>query len=93
MTSTENSIQEEKPEYTLLSTEQLVERNKYLTLGGVRWMAFKAKHDFKLRETFLRVGRRLYWKEEKVLEYLEAMNQKSMEEEGVYEKKPCSESS
>lgn len=72
---------EDGPE-TLLSSNQLVEKHRCLTIGGVRWMAFKAKNDPRIRETFLRVGRRLYWKEEKLLKYLAELDQECRDKEG-----------
>ena len=84
MNSSNPSTTDERKESqeTLLSSNQLVEKHKCLTIGGVRWMAFKAKNDPRIRETFLRVGRRLYWKEEKLLRYLVEIDEESRRKEG-----------
>jgi len=73
---------EKEDQETLLSSNQLVEKHKCLTLGGVRWWIFKAKHDPRLRDTFFRIGRRVYWREQKLLKYLEDLNEESLSKEG-----------
>ena len=76
----ENEIeQDEKP--GLLTCEQWTRKYGWPSMGGLRWMIFRAKNDPELRRTFIRVRRRVLLKEREMLAYLELMNERDMKGE------------
>jgi hypothetical protein len=66
----------EKPGY--MTCAQWVAKYGWPTIGGLRWMVFRAKNDPILRKTFIRVKRRILIKEHAFLSYLEEMNEKDL---------------
>ncbi len=61
-----------------LTCAQWIAKYGWPSEGGIRWWIFRAKNDPALRKIFIRVRRRILLKEEEVLRYLEAMNQKDL---------------
>lgn len=71
----ENTLTE-KPSY--MTCAQWVTKYGWPTIGGLRWIVFRAKNDPDLRKTFIRVKRRILIKEQAFLSYLEDMNEKDL---------------
>jgi hypothetical protein len=73
--------QQETPfreETKYLTCAQWIAKYGWPAMGGLRWLIFRAKNDPELRKIFIRVRRRVLLKEQEVLRYLEAMNEKDL---------------
>jgi len=67
-----------KEEMKYLTCAQWIAKYGWPSMGGLRWLIFRAKNDPELRKIFIRVRRRVLLKEQEVLRYLEKMNEKDL---------------
>ena len=67
-----------KEERNYLTCAQWITKYGWPSMGGLRWLIFRAKNDPELRKIFIRVRRRVLLKEQEVLRYLEEMNEKDL---------------
>lgn len=72
---------EEDAKPGLLTCAQWVAKYGWPSMGGLRWIIFRAKNDPELRRTFIRVHRRVLLKEREFLDYLEMINKRDLQGE------------
>jgi hypothetical protein len=72
----EEALHKEEPKY--LTCAQWIAKYGWPSMGGLRWIIFRAKNEPELRKIFIRFRRRILLKEQEVLRYLEKMNERDL---------------